>query len=108
MNFLLALEKHCILKRKRTRKENDMTYTYKTQGTCSKLITLELDGNVVHNVKFTGGCHGNLQAIPKLVEGLTVEEVEARIKGIKCGFKNTSCGDQLAIACREAYEAAQK
>ena len=68
-------------------------------------IELELDGNVVHNVKFTGGCHGNLQAIPKLVEGLTVEEVEARIKGIKCGFKNTSCGDQLAIACREAYEA---
>ena len=59
-----------------------MKYTYKTQGTCSKLITLELEGNVVHNVVFTGGCHGNLQAIPKLVEGLTVEEVEARIKGI--------------------------
>ena len=85
-----------------------MSYVYTTKGTCSAKIELELDGNVVHNVKFTGGCHGNLQAIPKLVEGLTVEEVEARIKGIKCGFKNTSCGDQLAIACREAYEAAQK
>ena len=85
-----------------------MSYVYTTKGTCSTKIELELDGNVVHNVKFTGGCHGNLQAIPKLVEGLTVEEVEARIKGIKCGFKNTSCGDQLAIACREAYEAAQK
>ena len=85
-----------------------MSYGYTTKGTCSTKIELELDGNVVHNVKFTGGCHGNLQAIPKLVEGLTVEEVEARIKGIKCGFKNTSCGDQLAIACREAYEAAQK
>ena len=84
-----------------------MSYVYKTKGTCSTQIELELDGNVVHNVKFTGGCHGNLQAIPKLVEGLTVEEVEARIKGIKCGFKNTSCGDQLAIACREAYEAAK-
>lgn len=85
-----------------------MSYIYTTKGTCSTKIELELDGNVVHNVKFTGGCHGNLQAIPKLVEGLTVEEVEARIKGIKCGFKNTSCGDQLAIACREAYEASQK
>ena len=85
-----------------------MSYVYKTKGTCSSQIELELDGNIVHNVKFTGGCHGNLQAIPKLVEGLTVEEVEARIKGIRCGFKNTSCGDQLAIACREAFEASQK
>ena len=83
-----------------------MSYIYKTKGTCSSQIEVELEGNIVRNVKFTGGCHGNLQAIPKLVEGLTVEEVERRIAGIKCGFKNTSCGDQLAIACREAYEAA--
>ena len=82
-----------------------MSYIYKTKGTCATQIELELEGNVVHNVKFTGGCHGNLQAIPKLVEGLTVEEVEKRIGGIKCGFKNTSCGDQLAKACREALEA---
>ena len=81
------------------------SYTYKTKGTCSTLIELELDGNVVHNVKFTGGCNGNLQAIPKLVDGLTVEQVEEKIAGIKCGFKNTSCGDQLAKACREAYAA---
>ncbi len=81
-----------------------MKYTYHTKGTCSTLIELELEGNVVHNVKFTGGCNGNLQAIPKLVEGMTVEEVEKRIKGIQCGFKNTSCGDQLAKACREALE----
>ena len=53
-----------------------MKYVYKTKGTCSTLIELELEGNVVHNVKFTGGCNGNLQAIPKLVEGLTVEQVE--------------------------------
>ena len=85
-----------------------MTYVYKTKGTCSSKIELELDGNIVHNVKFTGGCPGNLQAIPKLVEGMTVEEVEARIAGVRCGFKNTSCGDQLAKACREAYEAANK
>lgn len=55
-----------------------MTYSYKTKGTCSTQIDLELDGNVVHNVKFTDGCNGNLQAIPKLVEGLTVEQVEEK------------------------------
>lgn len=85
-----------------------MKYTYRTKGTCARLIELELDGNVVHNVVFTGGCHGNLQAIPKLVEGLTVEEVEARVKGINCNGKGTSCADQLARACREALEASQK
>ena len=84
-----------------------MTYTYKTKGTCSTLIELELVGDIVHNVKFTGGCNGNLQSIPKLVEGLTVQQVEDKIGGIKCGFKNTSCGDQLAKACREAYNASQ-
>ncbi len=82
-----------------------MSYIYKTKGTCSTQIELELDGDVVHNVKFTGGCHGNLQAIPKLVEGLTVAQVEEKIGGIKCGFKNTSCGDQLAKACRAALDA---
>ena len=61
--------------------------------------------NIVKNVKFTGGCQGNLQAIPRLVEGMTVEEVERRISGIHCGMKNTSCGDQLAKALREAYDA---
>ena len=81
-----------------------MTYSYKTKGTCSTQIDLELDGNVVHNVKFTGGCNGNLQAIPKLVEGLTVEQVEEKIG---CGGRPTSCGDQLAKACREALEASK-
>ena len=61
-----------------------MKYVYKTKGTCSTLIELELEGNIVHNVKFTGGCNGNLQAIPKLVEGLTVEQVEQKIGGISC------------------------
>ena len=79
---------------------------YQTKGVCSSSIEIELKDGVIDFVKFTGGCHGNLQAIPALVEGLTVEEVEKRIGGIKCGFKNTSCGDQLAKACREAYEAA--
>ena len=82
-------------------------YTYKTFGTCSQKIDIELsdDGETIESVVFTGGCNGNLKAIPKLVEGLTVAQVEEKIGGIKCGFKNTSCGDQLAKACREAYEA---
>ena len=82
-----------------------MSYQYHTKGTCSTLIEVELEGNVVKDVKFTGGCHGNLQAIPKLVEGLTVDQVEQKLSGIHCGFKNTSCGDQLAKACRAALEA---
>lgn len=85
-----------------------MKYTYKTKGTCSTLIELELEGDVVHNVKFTGGCNGNLQAIPKLVEGLTVDQVVEKIGGISCNGRPTSCGDQLACACREALEASKQ
>lgn len=81
-----------------------MKYTYQTEGTCSTQIQFELDGNKVHNVSFYGGCNGNLQAVSKLVEGLTVEEIEEKCKGIKCGFKGTSCADQLSRAVREAYE----
>ena len=81
-----------------------MKYSYRTKGTCSSLIELELDGNVVHNVKFTGGCDGNLKAIPQLVEGMTVDEIEKRLSGIRCGYKNPPCGDQLAKACRLALE----
>ena len=87
-------------------KENPMSYVYKTKGTCSSKIEVELDGDIVRSVKFTGGCPGNLQAIPKLVEGMTVDEVERRIAGVRCGMKNTSCGDQLTKALREAYNAA--
>ncbi len=85
-----------------------MSFVYKTSGTCSSRIELDLEGDVVHNVRFTGGCDGNLKAIPALVEGLTVAEVEQKIGGIRCGFKNTSCGDQLAKACRAALEASRK
>ncbi len=79
-----------------------MTYIYKTRGTCASQITFELDGNVISNVKFTGGCPGNLQAIPRLVEGMTVEEVTKRCEGIRCGNKATSCADQLVKALGEA------
>ena len=82
-----------------------MSYIYKTKGTCSTEIEVELDGNIVKNVKFTGGCNGNLQAIPKLVEGMTVDEVTRRLAGINCGMKGTSCGDQLTKALSAAYEA---
>ena len=78
------------------------SYAYKTKGTCSTLIELELDGNVVHNVKFTGGCNGNLKGISKIVEGMTVEQVKEKFTGITCGFKKTSCPDQLAKALKEA------
>lgn len=82
-------------------------YTYHTKGTCSKQIDIELDGKIIKHVKFYGGCDGNLQAIPKLVEGMTIDEVEKRLSGISCNGRPTSCGDQLARACREAYEASK-
>lgn len=80
-------------------------YEYKTKGTCSQLISLDLDGDVVRNVRFVGGCNGNLQGIGKLVEGMTVREVEEKLTGIRCGMKPTSCPDQLAKAVREACAA---
>ena len=79
-------------------------YDYKTENTCSQVISLDLDGNVVHNVRFMGGCDGNLKAIPILIEGLTVEEVETKLTGVRCGRRPTSCADQLAIAIREALD----
>lgn len=78
-------------------------YEYKTHGTCSRLISLDLDGDTVRNVRFVGGCDGNLKAIPALVEGLTVDEIAQKLSGIRCGVKNTSCGDQLAQAVQAAY-----
>ena len=82
-----------------------MEYIYKTKGTCSTQIDLELDGNIVHNVKFTGGCNGNLKGISSLVVGMKAEDAIARLKGIKCGFKPTSCPDQLARALEEIVQA---
>jgi uncharacterized protein (TIGR03905 family) len=72
--------------------------TYKTKGVCSSTIDIELDGDIIRSVKFTGGCHGNLQGISKLVEGMKADDAISRLKGIRCGFKNTSCPDQLAQA----------
>ena len=82
-----------------------MTYEYNTNGTCSKKIILELSkDNVIESVKFIGGCHGNLQGISSLVKGMKADEVVARLEGIKCGFKSTSCPDQLSKAVKQAME----
>lgn len=81
-----------------------MEYTYKTKGTCSTSITFDINGDVITNVRFTGGCNGNLKTISSLVEGYTVDYIVEHCKGITCGFKSTSCGDQLANAVAEAYE----
>lgn len=83
-----------------------MRYTYKTKGTCSTQIEFDLNGDVVSNVAFTGGCNGNLKGICSLVDGLTVEQIESKLKGTRCGFKPTSCPDQLSIAVREAFDSA--
>ncbi len=79
-----------------------MRHTYKTSGTCSREISFDLNDGIVTNVKFVGGCDGNLKAISKLVEGMKAEDVERLLIGNTCGYKNTSCGDQLARALRNA------
>lgn len=83
-------------------------YDYKTENTCSQIISLDLDGDVVHNVSFMGGCNGNLKAISLLVEGQTVEQIAQKLSGVLCGRRPTSCADQLARAVKAAYEAEQK
>ncbi len=81
-----------------------MTYTFKTHGTCSSKIDLELEGNILKKVVFYNGCDGNTQGIAKLVEGMTVEEIKDKLSGIRCGGKSTSCPDQLAKAVEKAYQ----
>ncbi len=80
---------------------NNMKTVYRPEGTCSKLIELEMDGDIVKSVRFQGGCHGNLQGIARLVEGMRAADVVSRLEGIRCGMKPTSCPDQLACALRE-------
>ncbi len=76
--------------------------TYKTQGVCSSQITFDIIDNKVYNLKFTGGCNGNTQGVAALVEGMDVNEVIKRTEGIRCGFRPTSCPDQLAQALKQA------
>ena len=83
-----------------------MTKTYNNKGVCSRSVTFDIaeDGTVT-NVSFLGGCNGNLKAVPKLVKGMTVEQIEKTLGGITCGRRPTSCADQLTKAVRRAYEA---
>ena len=79
-----------------------MKHTYTTKGTCSKQISFDLNDGIITNVSYVGGCNGNLQGVSRLVEGQKAEDVVARLKGIRCGAKPTSCPDQLAHAIEEA------
>lgn len=81
-----------------------MRYQYKTKNTCSQVISFDIEGNVIKNIEFLGGCDGNLKAIAKILDGATVEEIEDKLLGNTCGRRPTSCADQLARAVREAYD----
>lgn len=81
-----------------------MKYTYQTKGTCSTKIEFEIENDRIHDVKYTGGCNGNLKAISKLVEGEKVEDIISKLKGVECGNKKTSCADQLAKALEAITE----
>lgn len=81
-----------------------MHHTYKTKGTCSVKIDFDIADNKIYNVSYTGGCNGNLKAIASLVEGQDIDYVISKLKGINCGVRNTSCGDQLAKALEEVKE----
>lgn len=82
-----------------------MQFEYKTKGTCSQQIVFDIEDGKVHNVQFIGGCNGNLKGICSLIEGMDVDEIIARVDGIHCGMKDTSCPDQLAQALKNAKAA---
>ena len=77
-----------------------MQFTYKTKGVCSQQMEIETEGDTVTHVRIIGGCDGNGQGVARLVEGMPVDDVISRLEGIRCGFKNTSCPDQLAHALK--------
>lgn len=78
-----------------------MVYNYKTQGTCSSNIEIEVENNIIKDITFWGGCNGNLQGISRLVKGMSVKDVISRLEGIRCGMRPTSCPDQLCKALHE-------
>lgn len=81
-----------------------MRHTYPTKGVCPLKVEFDLDGDKVTNIRFFGGCNGNLQAIASLVDGMTVDEIDGKLTGIRCGMKSTSCGDQLVRSLRDALK----
>lgn len=85
-----------------------MTYTYQPRGVCSRKMTVDVEDGVIRDARIEGGCSGNLQGISKLVVGMRAEDAIARMRGIRCGVKSTSCPDQLALALEQALEQAKK
>ena len=85
-----------------------MRYTVKPHNVCAASLSFDLDGDVVRNVEFTRGCDGNLKAISKLVDGMTVDQIYNTLHGNTCGFKDTACADQLAQAVRKCYDESRK
>ena len=81
-------------------------FTFYPEGVCSMMIEIELDGDTIKDVVFTGGCNGNLSGISKLIKGMKAEDVIEKLEGTKCGFKDTSCPDQLSKALRQALDQA--
>ena len=81
-----------------------MRYKYKTKSVCSSEISFDIENNVVKNINFVGGCNGNLKALSKVLDGFTVEQIEKTLLGNTCGFRPTTCADQLAKAVRQAYD----
>ena len=81
-----------------------MEYTFIPKGVCSRKISFEINDGIVSNVRFAGGCAGNTQGLAALIEGMKAEDVVARLSGIRCGFKRTSCPDQMAEAIKEALK----
>ena len=75
--------------------------SYTTQGTCSRKIEIDLDGDMIEKVEYIGGCHGNTQGVAALLKGMSIDEAISRLDGIKCGFRPTSCPDQLAKALKK-------
>ena len=83
-----------------------MTYTYTPRGVCSRKMKVDVENGIIRSVEILGGCSGNLEGISRLIEGMPVEEAIQKMEGVKCGFKDTSCPDQLSIALREATKQA--
>lgn len=81
-----------------------MTYNYRPQGVCARGLSFEIEDNIVKNIEFTGGCSGNTKGVAALAEGMDANELIERLNGIRCGFKSTSCPDQLAKAVAKALE----
>ena len=81
-----------------------MTHVYYPKGVCSRKMTVDVENGVVNNVEIVGGCNGNIQALCRLVKGMKVEDAISKLSGIRCGFKPTSCPDQLAVALKQAQE----